>query len=245
MDKKKILLKANSLIRKDKYDEAKLLISDLINKYPTDNGLYVDAVNIYLEGGLYGDAKYLFKKYNEETGNNLKNVDFTLEEIEQEELQDKQKRSECEKSNKLSFKRMSFVERGYFSNYRTLLPVSELIIDNDSLTIRKSWRTFIYKWQDIASAIIEKRLLPPVKFGSRHERRMILKTNDNNTFIFDVSKVHPDFKHSDTLISVFKKHVMITETKEKKVLPIFDIILCAAILIICFAILFFTKGTKG
>ena len=77
--------KADELMKEGKKEEAKLLITRVLQANPTNRSVYGDAVNIYLYGKRYSEAKEVFELYKQRTGKELTNVDFALEDIEQEE----------------------------------------------------------------------------------------------------------------------------------------------------------------
>jgi len=75
---------ADELMKKGQKEEAHILLQSLIVKDWDDEGLYCDAVAIYLDGKMYPEAKKLFDQFKDRTQQDLRS-NFTLEEIEKRE----------------------------------------------------------------------------------------------------------------------------------------------------------------
>lgn len=209
--------KADSLMQEGKKEEAKQLLMDLLQKNPTKKSFYADAVNIYLAGDMFAEAKDIFELYKQKTGKKLTKVDFTLDDIENLENDQIRENKQYGFAKVKIFKHKPFWGRWYFSNYFTLFPVKEIKIDNDKIILKIRFKEYHYRWNNITSASIVKRKAG--KYAAVWENYVqqlfILETFDR-TFKFDVSPLYPIFKNTNILVKELKKYLNVKEGKTKK-----------------------------
>ncbi len=231
------MIAASELMQQEKKNEAKTIIEELLKKYPMDEETYVDAVNIYLEGGMYVEAKNIFKMYFEKTGNNLKNTDFTLADIEQEEKENEAKLREIESQSTIVFTRSSILERGTLvSSHFTLFPVRRIEIDNDKIVLIKGFKTYCYKWSEILNVTVKRKRLVGARWGGLI-KLMIIKSKDKS-FKFDVSETCSDFKNSNALIEALREHLKINVTGIKKTQGFISAVIVISIMLTVIYLLF-------
>jgi hypothetical protein len=200
-----VIDKADRLMKEEKQDEAKALLVGLLQEHPNKKGYYEDAVNIYLYGNMYQEAKDIFRLYKERFNQELRS-DFSLEAIEKEEKE--------------------FIEEAKLyqgSDVKVFKPIYPIFgrairgikIYHDKIVIKHFFTEYSYAWSEISEALIKKCEGELVGGGKYVQKRLELKT-PNKSFRFNVDNGMPDFKHSDILLQELKKHIEIREDKHTK-----------------------------
>ena len=202
--------KANEIMARGKKDEAKSVLQSLLQGFPKDQNLYQDAVNIYMAGKMYEEAKTMFALYERETGQNL-HADFTLDGIVREQIEHETLSRGYAKADTKIFKRMSFSERGRFSQNPSLFPIREIRITREDFLIMKGRREYRFRWPEILDArIILRKGYKGYQFSDDIVRTLVLKTRDQS-FKINVSANFPDFEGSDMLVNELRQHLEVLE----------------------------------
>ena len=209
--------RADKLMKESRNEEAKSLLTMLLQKNPTQKSLYQEAVNIYLEGKMYKEVKEAFGLYKEKTGKELTGVDFRLEDIEREEQESIEASREYQDTSVKVFKRMSIKERG-MGGSPTFLPVKEIKIHEDKIILKQGLKEYSYNWSEILDAAIISREKSVRYLGNYVQKVFVLKC-PGKTFKFDVSSNYPEFKHSNILVNELRKHLNVRKGKIKKEVP--------------------------
>lgn len=201
-------------ISEGKYEEASKLIDEAISFSPSEQMPYSDAVNILLDGNLYGHAKEVFVRYRNETGKDLV-TDFSYDEISQMERDSM--RSFAHRP--LNFKRMSMRERGHFSNLFSFWPVKEIDLSDEYISITRGRKKYTYRWQDVCYAkVVIKDAYKSYGTGTAAkftQKTFVLQTQERS-FQFDVSSNFPDFKNSSQLLAELLKRLDVQEVDLRK-----------------------------
>jgi len=205
---------AEVCISEGKYDEASSLVDEAISLAPSEQMPYSDAVNILLDGNLYGHAKELFVRYRKETGKDLVS-DFSYDEISQMERESMQSFAH----RPINFKRMSMRERGHFSNLFSFWPVKEIDLSDEYISITRGCKKYTFKWQDVRYAkIIVKDAHKSYGTGTAAkftQKTFVIQTQERS-FQFDVSSSFPDFKNSNQLLAELSKRLDVHEIDLRK-----------------------------
>lgn len=140
------------------------------------------------------------------------------------------------------FIRMTFSERGHFSNTFHFSPVRKIMVNNDGLEITKGYHSSFYKWEEIQEAIIEsKKSFKGYgrSYGTFIKRTFVLGTNDS-TYKFDVSSNFPDFNNNQKLLEILYKNLDVKKVNVERKNTILNIF----IILIALLILFFWGNEK-
>lgn len=207
---KKALLEITKLLEKGHTEEVDSLLEKILGgNLHNPQSIYADAVNILLEARLYDKCIELFDRYENLTGKQLR-TDFSRDEIIKEQQSATDAENKTQTGQELTFKRMSILERGHFSNKFRLFPVTEITVDNSGIAFKKAGKIHRYSWSDIDAA----RLTEHQAFktygkgtGARYLQRTISIKASGREFQFDISSNFPDFHNSKALESILKKHL--------------------------------------
>lgn len=209
---KKTINDAADLMLAGRMTESKALIHELLDTASENSALYSDAVNIFMDGYMYEDAKAVFTLYRQRFHKDL-DADFDVSDIVKAQAARNADALEIDHATIKIFKRMSAYERGKFSNRPSLIPLKEVRISDDEIVLLKGSREYRYSWSQVleASLVIREGFRGGV-FNEPLVRTLHLRTPDR-TFRFDVSSRFPDFRNSDLLMSELKKHITIIEKR--------------------------------
>jgi len=204
------LRKASDCMAAGEKEEAKRIIEDLLQRFADKKHLYADAVNIYLFGKMFDEARAVFELYQNKFGANL-HSDFSLAEIEGERRALEDATKSYESVSEKVFRRMSAFERGRLTNLPMIIPVKEIRLSKDEIILKKGNREYRYKWSDIQDAVITSRAgHKGARFAEDVIRTLRLKTPDR-TFKVDVSSKYPDFRHNEILLKELRKRITLRE----------------------------------
>lgn len=162
----KQLEQAGELLEEGENERAFKLIEIALMKNLTDEAVFGEAVNLYLAAHKYDKAKELFTRFKNNTGKELKFVDFSLGEIEKMEGDHKKHAGGAIKT----FKKIQFLK--FFE------PV-EIRIQDDKLITRAGFFSFIkagreVEWSEITEAVlIEKTVYSETDW---EQKVLVLKT---------------------------------------------------------------------
>jgi hypothetical protein len=205
--------KANDLMARGDKQEAKRVLDRLFETSPEKKGLYGDAVNIYLAGKMFDEAKAVFARYKSRFGEDLRS-DVELSDIEREQNEYAARRSDSAPIR--TFRRMSAFQRGRLSNLPMIFPVKEIKVSQEEIVLRKCMKEYHYAWPDIQDAFITSRDgYKGYLFSEDVIKTLNLRTKDR-TFRIDVSANFPDFTDTDLLLEELRKRIVLREEKERK-----------------------------
>jgi len=209
---RKEIRKAADYMAVGEKQEAKRILENLLQRFADKKYLYNDAVNIYVVGKMFDEAKAVFHLYKNKFGEDL-HSDFTLADIAQEKNGYIDATKGYESASVKVFKRMSAFERGRLSNLPMITPVKEIRLSQDAIILKKGRSEYQYAWSDIQDAVITSRAgHKGARFAEDVIRTLNLKTPDR-TFKIDVSSKYPDFKHSEILLKELRKRIALREEK--------------------------------
>jgi len=208
------ILKADYLMAGGKNEEANKILQGLLGQFPENKTVYADAVNIYVSGKMFDEAKRVFALYANRFGEQLRN-DFSLKDVERDEHQYTTAKREYERSPVKVFRRMSIFERGCLGHLPKLFPVTEIQISKDELGIQKRGRYYRYSWSDVSDAFITSREGHKGGIFGEPIVRTLTLICAGETFRIDVSQRFPDFKDNELLLEELKKHMPLRESQEK------------------------------
>lgn len=192
--------------------EVERILENLLRRFADKKYLYNDAVNIYMIGKMFDEAKAVFHLYKDKFGEDL-HSDFTLADVAEEQNRYIDATKGYERASVKVFKRMSAFERGRLSNLPVIIPVKEIRLSQDEIILRKGRREYRYGWSDIQDAFITSRAgHKGARFAEDVIRTLNLKTPDR-TFKIDVSSKYPDFKHNEILLKELTKRLTLREEK--------------------------------
>lgn len=207
--------KASGDMAAGKKEEAKKVLENLFERFPDKKSLYGDAVNIYLAGKMFEEAKAVFDLYKGKFGEDLRS-DFSLAEIEREQDEYECAAKSYDNAAVKVFKRMSAWERGRLSGLPMIFPVKEIRLSQDGIVLSKGRREYRYAWSDIQDAFITSRKgYRGYAFSEAIIRTLHLRTRDQ-TFKIGVSANFPDFKHNEILLEELKKRITLREDKKSR-----------------------------
>lgn len=157
---------ADTLMSSGHTSEAKQLLLDAIAQNPQDKGLYADSVAIFISGGLFAEAKDLFRKYNELTGGNLEGwggSDFTLQDIDQ--MAAKAALDNVSNVNGgvvfNAFPLISFRNQGIGMNlWSHISGITKLAIYSDHLEVTRRSQVLSYPWSVLTAEVATKASYP-------------------------------------------------------------------------------------
>jgi hypothetical protein len=133
---RKELRKASDCMAVGEKQQAKRILENLLERFATKKSLYSDAVNIYLDGKMFEEAKAMFDLYKDKFGEDL-HSDFSLADIAQEQNEFMTAGKGYENASVKVFKRMSAFERGRLSNLPMITPVKEIRLSQDEIILKK------------------------------------------------------------------------------------------------------------
>lgn len=210
---RKEIRKAGDCIVVGEKQEAKRILDNLFERFADKKTLYGDAVNIYLAGKMFDEAKAIFHLYKDKFGEDL-HSDFSLADIEQEQNGYITAAKGYESASVKVFKRMSAFERGRLSNLPMISPIKEIRLSQDEIILIKGRKEYRHAWSDIQDAFITSRAgYKGARFGENVIRTLNLKAPDR-TFKIDVSSNYPDFKHNEILLKELRKRITLREEKK-------------------------------
>jgi hypothetical protein len=194
-----------------KKEAAKKVLEHLFARLPENETIYADAVNIYMAGHCFNEAKAIFQLYKSRFGSDLR-TDFSLADIEREESKHNTTEKAYDSSAVKVFKRMSPFERGRISHHPMIFPVKEIRISNDEIVLRQGWHEYHYAWSEIQEVFITtRRGYKGYQFSDDFIRTLNLRTRDR-TFRIDVSVNFPDFRNSQVLLKELSSKIKVRET---------------------------------
>ena len=207
---KKDMQKAADYMAVGKKEEAKRTIENLLQRFADRKHLYNDAVNIYLMGKMFDEAKAVFELYTNKFVATLRS-DFTLSDIEREQRASADATKTYQSASEKVFRRMSAFERGRLTNLPTITPVKEIRLSKDEIVLKKGRREYRYAWSDIQDAFITSRAgHKGARFAEDVIRTLNVKMPDR-IFKIDVSLKYPDFKHNEILLEELRKRMTLRE----------------------------------
>lgn len=195
---------------------AKAVLQNLFEIYSDKKTLYGQAINIYLGGKMFDEARGVFSLYKSKFGCDLRHTDFSLAEIIREQNEYESAANTYDKADVKCFRRMSFWERGRFSGLPMIFPVKEITIFPGALVFKKAGHEYRFGWSEIQDAFItSRRGYKGYAFSEPYVKTLFIKPRDQ-TFKIDVSDNYPDFKHNDILLEQLRKHLALREDKKGK-----------------------------
>ncbi len=199
-------------------EQARALVYQVMNDTAAKKSDYGYAVDFFIVYEMYEDALHAIAAYKQKTGKALRG-DPGPDEIRRLQAELLQKRQQLDSDEVKVLDRLSFRDRGHFSNYLTLRPVTKIRIFKDKICITKRGKERCYFWSQIEDCRIETNkaykgygMAAAVEIT---QKTMALKTPDG-TYKFDVSSQMPDFGYGKLLVIELRRHLVIREVKIKK-----------------------------
>jgi hypothetical protein len=188
------------------------ILIKLLNAFPKKKSLYADAVNIYLTGNMFDEAKEVFETYKGRFDEDLQS-DFSLADIVKQKNEFLKAAKTYEGAPVKTFRRMSAFERGRLTNLPTLNPIKEIKLSKDEISLKKGTCQYRYHWADVQDAFITSRAgYKGTPFSEAVIRTLNLKTPDG-IFKIDVSSYYPDFKNNELLLNELRKYIALRDDK--------------------------------
>jgi hypothetical protein len=206
---------------------ARAILENLFERFPNEKSLYGHAINIYLAGKMFDEAKGVFSLYQRKFGTDLRDGDFSLDEIIREQNEFESAASAYEEAEVKVFRRMSVWERGRasglsfgdwfsgvpFGDWSSFFPVKEIQLSQDGIVLKRGNHEYRFAWSDIQDAsITTRRGYKGSPFSEPFIRTLHRKTAEQ-TFNIDVSANYPDFKYNALLLKELEKRVTLREDK--------------------------------
>jgi hypothetical protein len=193
---------------------AKAILDNLFERFPHKKTLYGHAINIYLAGKMFDEAKRVFSLYKTKFGVDLHYTDFSPAEITREQNEYESATKAYDNAGVKVFRRMSAWERGRLSGLPVIFPVKEIRLSRDEIVLKKPNREYRFSWHEIDDAFITTRKgYRGYAFSEPLIKTLHLKTRDR-TFKIDVSSNYPDFKHNEILLKELRKRITLREEKK-------------------------------
>jgi hypothetical protein len=200
------LADARSLIDADNLDEARRLLRAVQAEAGYDPTAYADIVSLLMLARLYDDAEQVHMDYQMATGRELR-ADFTLGDIRAE----RQSAARRDDGGRIAFTRLTLLQRGHFSNYFTLRPVTAIEISDLAITLCRRKKCWSFPWDEVQISIDVRDAAKAVgrAFG-RYVRKTCAIKAGGQTFRFDVSDQYPDFSPPRVLLSELSRRTEVT-----------------------------------
>jgi tetratricopeptide (TPR) repeat protein len=218
------ILKAGDSMAAGDRETARAILENLFEQFPNEKSLYGHAINIYLAGKMFDEAKSVFGLHKNRFGTALRYTDFSLDEITREQNEFESAARAYEEAEVKVFKRMSVWERGRasglsigdcfggvsFGDWSSFFPVKEIRLSRDGIALKRGNHEYRFGWSDIQDASITiRRGYKGYPFSEPFVRTLHLKTAEQ-TFNIDVSTNYPDFKYNALLLKELEKRVKIS-----------------------------------
>ncbi len=152
---KEPISEAEQLIRKGERVKAKELLMQTLQADPGNGRLCQSAVNVFLYGDMYEEAKWVFELYKRRTGKDL-GGDFSLKEIERLAGCESVSVGGGEPGVKI-FKRLSFRELLGRGSGPAVFSVNEIRIHPDKIVLRKRRAEYSYPWSEITRISLTRK----------------------------------------------------------------------------------------
>jgi hypothetical protein len=213
---------AEACIENEEIAKAKDLIEQAIALGPTDDDILYRAVNWLIYAELYSSARRAVEHYRERTGQKLA-FDLTYEEIVQLEqanlIVDDVPVFDLA-AGPLRFVRLSDQQRGSLTSYvTTSMPVEEIEVSEEGITITQSRIKHHYAWNEITRASIVARIIfkgMGYVGGKASQKICTLEAPESKRFQFDVSPTYPDFREALLLRTILNKYLNMEFIDERK-----------------------------
>ena len=212
------ITKADELMKQGEKEGAHIILQGLLHERPLKRSICQDAINIYMVGNMYVEAKEVFRIYKNVTDKELTGTDFSLKEIEKEEQGHTEGIKEYGSQKVKIFRKPSLRE----SWCRPLCRIKEIQIFEDKIIFKMGSNEYSYYWSEILEACIERKQR---RYGEEEsvyvEKKCTIKTR-NGRFQFDVTDEgaryahRPNFKHPDILLAELNKHLNVVDKKIQK-----------------------------
>jgi len=114
-----------------------------------------------------------------------------------------------------TFNRITFRERGHFSNHFKLNPVLRLVFDSTSMTVVHRFGTSTHPYSKLSAKILKTYTYKPYGggAGSHIPQTLVTIHGKGTSFSFDLSTQFPDFKNSKEIIALIEQYMPVTEEK--------------------------------
>lgn len=209
--------KAAELMEEGAREEVKIILEKVFSAYPSNEEIYQIAIDIYWWGEMYAEAKGLFKRYKEKTGQELK-ADVSLADLEKK-LEFLEKKKSYDNQEVKVFKKIAW----WFHAIRKI-EVSEQGISFKMINSK----TYFYKWPQVKQVILRK-----IEGGEQGDalggpsaRGLIIQTADGRRYKMRIGSDN----QSQALLAEIRNYVKIQRGPVKKENTLIAILVAVLIL---------------
>lgn len=213
--------KAAELMEEGAREEVKVILEKILAGYPSNEEIYQIAIDIYWYGEMYAEAKELFKRYTEKTGQELK-ADVSLTDLEKK-IEFLEKKKAYDNQEAKVFKRIAW----WFHAIR------KIEISEQGICFKRiNSKTYFYKWPEVKQAILRK-----IEGGEQGDalggpsaRGFIIQTTDGRRYKMRIGSDN----QSQALLAEIRKYVKIQRGPVKKENTLIAILVAVLILSVMF-----------
>jgi hypothetical protein len=186
--------KVGQLCEDGQIEEAAGLAHSLLSHFPADNDLNAELAGYFYAACEFDEVLDILSNFRDAAKRELR-ADFSIEEV----IAAKERNFSAPGSYPVSFRRMSFWERGHFSNRFHLSPILLFSISKSHFEIRTRFKNYRYAIRDVLGVdlLLEaKRKGYGAGASVGYTRRTLVIRTVGRVFKIDVSVQHADFKNS-------------------------------------------------
>lgn len=208
------IAKANRLMEAGNREEARAILTGLVEQHAPSEELYENVIHNYLLGGCYTEAMEISQRYELEFGEKPA-PELSLQAIAEEQRKQRAIEDSHEAAGNTIFQRLTTKERGGLSRYLLWRGKiwQEVRVEPGEIVLVKRRRVYRLPWEEIRSASLKKERSFVGEHRSYIKKVVVLRTVQGETYEIDVSTTFPEFARPRVLEEAIKSYLSVEEVE--------------------------------